>query len=72
MGNWLRRRKIGVQLQAVTALTLIALVALLIGIQLMESRRMHDARVSLLQSIDKSGSGIAGASYSADDRASDA
>ena len=49
-----------------TALTLIALVALLIGIQLMESRRMHDARVSLLQSIDESASGIAGAYYSAE------
>ena len=46
-----------------TAVTLIAIALLLIGVQVMETRRMYDARVNLLQSIDQSATGIAAAYY---------
>jgi succinate dehydrogenase hydrophobic anchor subunit len=42
-----------------TAVTLVALVLLLIGVRAMESRRLYDARVNLLQSIDQSATAIA-------------
>jgi phosphoglycerate-specific signal transduction histidine kinase len=59
MRNRLTRRKIGVRLQLATAVTLVALVLLLIGVRAMESRRLYDARVNLLQSIDQSATAIA-------------
>jgi methyl-accepting chemotaxis protein len=64
MRNMLQRWNIGVRLQMATAATVLAFALLLIGVQVMESRRMYDARVSLLQSIDQSAAGIAAAYYS--------
>jgi methyl-accepting chemotaxis protein len=61
MRNQLAHWKIGVRLQMATVVTLVALALLLTGIQVMESRRLYDTRVSLLQSIDQSAAGIAAA-----------
>lgn len=61
MTNWLTRRTIGVRLQMATAITLVAFAILLISVQLMESRRLYDGRVTLLQSIDETATGIAAA-----------
>jgi methyl-accepting chemotaxis protein len=64
MRNWLAHWKIGVRLQMANAVTLVAFALLLIGVQVMESRRLYDAKVSLLQSIDQSAAGIAAAYHS--------
>jgi methyl-accepting chemotaxis protein len=63
MQSWLARWKIGIRLQMATAVTLVAFVLLLTAVQIMESRRLYDGRVSLLQSIDESAAGIAAAYY---------
>ncbi len=68
MRNILARWKIGVRLQMATAVTLTAFAVLLISVQIMESRRLYDARVSLLQSVDEAATGIA-ASYQREEAA---
>jgi hypothetical protein len=59
MRNWLANRKIGVRLQMATGITLVVFALLLVSVQVMESHRLYDARVSLLQSIDETAIGIA-------------
>lgn len=61
--NWTGRWKIGVRLQMTTGVTIIAFLFMLAFVQVMETRRMWDARVSLLQSIDESAGSIAAAYY---------
>ena len=68
MRNILARWRIGVRLQMATAVTLTAFAVLLISVQIMESRRLYDARVSLLQSVDEAATGIA-ASYQREEAA---
>ena len=59
MQHWLGRWRIGVRLQMATAITLVAFAALLISVQIMEARRLLEARVSMLQSIAQSATGVA-------------
>ena len=61
MQGWFGRWKIGVRLQMATAVMLMAVTVLLISVQIMESRRLLDARIGLLQSIDESATGVAAA-----------
>ena len=57
--NW----TIGVRLQLATVVTVMACAAILIAVQVIESGRLYDGRVSLLQSIDDTAMGVAGAFY---------
>jgi methyl-accepting chemotaxis protein len=61
MMNWLGRWNIGVRLQVATVVTLVAFALLLVSVQIMEARRLLEARVTLLQSIEQSAVGIAAA-----------
>jgi methyl-accepting chemotaxis protein len=56
------RWSIGIRLEMATGVTLVALAFLLIAAQVIESRRLYDARVALLKAIDEAAVGIA-ASY---------
>lgn len=58
-GGW----KIGARLQMATVVTVVACAAILIAVQVIESRQLYDGRVSLLQSIDDTAQGVAGAYY---------
>ena len=60
--------KIGARLQMATAVTVVAFALLLTAVQIIESRRLYDGRVSLLQSIDETAVGIVTA-YQADEAA---
>src|SRR5690242_6484593 len=61
MHSFLARLSIGVRLQMATAFALFALMALLVSVQITETRRMRESRVSLLQSVDETAAGIAAA-----------
>ena len=59
MHTGLTRWKIGARLQMATVVTVLAVAALLVSVQIMESHRMYDGRVTLLQSIDQAAIGVA-------------
>jgi methyl-accepting chemotaxis protein len=59
MRHWLANRTIGVRLQVATSITLTVFALCLACVQIMESNRLYDARVSLLRSIDQAAVGIA-------------
>ena len=59
MLTWLTRLQIGIRLQMITGVTLAAVALLLVSFQIMESSRLYDGRVGLLQSIDQAATGIA-------------
>lgn len=61
MQNWLARWRIGVRLQLITALTLLAFVALLVFVHNQASTRLYDDRVALLRSMDQAAAGVAAA-----------
>ncbi len=63
MRNILSNWTIGVRLQMATVVTVLACAAILIAVQVIESGRLYDGRVSLLQSIDDTASGVVGAYY---------
>jgi methyl-accepting chemotaxis protein len=58
MAYWLARFRIGTRLQMASVITVAALAVLLVSVQIMETSRLHDARVSLLRSVDESALGI--------------
>jgi methyl-accepting chemotaxis protein len=60
MQNWLGRWRIGIRLQMVTGVTLVAMAVLMTSVYVMDSRRLFDARVSLLHAADETAAGIAG------------
>lgn len=59
LGGW----TIGARLQMATMVTVVACAAILIAVQIIESGRLYDGRVSLLESIDDTAQGVAGAYY---------
>ncbi len=54
---------IGVRLQMATVVTVVACAAILMVVQFIESGRLYDGRVSLLESIDETAMGVASAYY---------
>jgi len=59
---------IGVRLQLATIVTVVACATILVAVQVIESNRLYDGRVNLLQSIDESAAGVA-AAFHADETA---